>query len=176
MCLNAKAGSRKTPSSFMESFRWSARRNFLNETPGWRIGQYEVRFLPVHEGGNIIRIGGIAAHECVPPYCPDVPIAPQTQLLQSGGKVIVIVLGSESSPSLKRSESSFSSKPVRIHQSPHPAKASISTRRSSSNPSGIHRHGLSAMMYAFFCASVRWSTKTQGTSVILSSFVASKRP
>ena len=81
---------------------------------------------------------------------------------------------SASTPS--RSVSSFSSNPVMERLNPSSCNSCISTDSSSSSQPASNAIRLSARMYAFFCASVRWSAYTQGTSAIPSSFAAIMRP
>ena len=76
----------------------------------------------------------------------------------------------------KRSAISDSSKPVKPRSNPRFCNSSISTASSSSSQPASNAIRLSARMYAFFCASVRWSAYTQGTSVMPSSFAAMMRP
>ena len=76
----------------------------------------------------------------------------------------------------KRSAISFSSNPVRPRSKPRFCNSSISTASNSSSQPASNAIRLSARMYAFFCASVRWSAYTQGTSAIPSSFAAIMRP
>ena len=75
----------------------------------------------------------------------------------------------------KRSAISDSSKPVKPRSNPRFCNSSISTASSSSSQPASNAIRLSARMYAFFCASVRWSAYTQGTSVMPSSFAAMMR-
>ena len=82
------------------------------------------------------------------------------------------------SPSSKESRSaiSASSKPVSEMSKSMPCKASISTRSISSSHLASSAKRLSARMYAFFCASVRWSTNTHGTFSMPSARAAATRP
>ena len=75
-----------------------------------------------------------------------------------------------------KSAISFSSKPVSPRSNPRFCNSSISTASSSSSQPASNAIRLSARIYAFFCASVRWSAYTQGTSAIPSSFAASILP
>ena len=79
---------------------------------------------------------------------------------------------SDSSSDAKRSAISCSSNPVRLISKFSACNASISIRsNSSSHPASIAIR-LSAIIYAFFCAGVRWSANTHGTSSMPSSFAA----
>ena len=75
-----------------------------------------------------------------------------------------------------KSAISDSSKPVKPRSNPRFCNSSISTASKSSSQPASNAIRLSARIYAFFCASVKWSTYTQGTSVIPSSFAAMMRP
>ena len=75
-----------------------------------------------------------------------------------------------------RSVSSFSSNPVMERSKPSSCNSCISTDSSSSSQPASNAIRLSARIYAFFCASVRWSAYTQGTSAMPSSFAAMMRP
>ena len=79
-------------------------------------------------------------------------------------------------PVPKKSASSLSSKPVSIRSKSAPCSASISTRSMSSSHPASSAMRLSARMYAFFCASVRWSANTQGNSVMPSARAAAILP
>ena len=56
-----------------------------------RVRHNEVCLLPVHERRHILRAGGIPAHQPVPAHRPDVAPLHERRLLQSGGKVKVII-------------------------------------------------------------------------------------
>ena len=75
-----------------------------------------------------------------------------------------------------KSAISASSKPVRPRSKPRFCNSSISTDSNSSSQPASNAIRLSARIYAFFCASVRWSAYTQGTSAMPSSFAAMMRP
>ena len=81
-----------------------------------------------------------------------------------------------SSSDANKSASSFSSNPVMERSNPSSCSSCISTDSSSSSQPASNAIRLSARMYAFFCASVRWSAYTHGTSVMPSSFAAMMRP
>ena len=81
-----------------------------------------------------------------------------------------------SSSVANRSAISFSSKPVSSKSKPNSCNSDISTESSSSSHPASNAMRLSASTYAFFWASVRWSTYTQGTSEIPSSLAAISLP
>ena len=75
-----------------------------------------------------------------------------------------------------KSAISDSSKPVKPRSNPRFCNSSISTASSSSSQPASNAIRLSARIYAFFCASVIWSTNTHGISEMFSAFAASILP